>query len=111
MENKEDAEHKWESCCFTLDQRCVVFTVQTCLGMALITFCAYMLSTETNCDRAAPYWGLIGTIAGFFFNRLSVTNYNGEHNSIHTQQPHNQRMRSPMPHRVPLAVPAEEVMM
>lgn len=50
------------------------------MGMALIVFCAYMLSTETNCDRATPYWGLIGTIAGFFFNRLSVTHHGTDAN-------------------------------
>lgn len=93
MEDNSEPRYKWESCCFLLDQRCIVFTVQTLIGMALIIFCAYMLSTETNCDRSAPYWGLIGTIAGFFFNRLSVTHYgvdvnqNGDHTPMHIQQP------------------------
>lgn len=74
MEQEDNDEHKWSSCCFYLDQRCIIFTVQTIIGMAMITFCAYMLSTETNCDRAAPYWGLIGTIAGFFFNKIGNNN-------------------------------------
>lgn len=76
MESTADEDYTWESCCFRLDQRCVVFMVQTLMGVALLIFCAYMLSTEKNCDRAAPYWGLIGTIAGFFFNKLSIS-YHG----------------------------------
>ena len=81
--NEED--YTWESCCFRLDQRCVVFTVQTLLGMALLVFSAYMLSTEENCDRAAPYWGLIGTIAGFFFNKMSSTPYSINEHAVHRQ--------------------------
>ena len=84
METTDEEQYRWKSCCFLLDQRCIVFTVQTLLGMALIVFCAYMLSTETNCDRATPYWGLIGTIAGFFFNRLSVTHYGVDNNQPNT---------------------------
>lgn len=75
MENNNDDDYVWESCCFRLDTRCVVFTIQTLIGFTLLTFCAYELSTEQECDRAAPYWGLIGTITGFFFNKLSVNYY------------------------------------
>lgn len=62
----------WKSCCFSVDRRCVMFLVQTFIGAALLAFCAVRLTTEGDCDRAAPYWGLIGTISGFFFNRLSI---------------------------------------
>lgn len=85
METPNADEYIWESCCFRLDTRCVVFSVQTLIGFTLLAFCAYELSTEQECDRAAPYWGLIGTIAGFFFNKLSV-NYYGT-NQDPTPQP------------------------
>lgn len=88
----DERQHRWESCCFLLDQRCVVFSVQTILGMALIIFCAYMLSIETNCDKAAPYWGLIGTLAGFFFNRLSVSHY-----GVEVNQPTSDTVHTPVP--------------
>lgn len=67
-----DDRDTWRSCCVYVDHRCIVFAVQTFLGFALLTFCAYELSSETDCERSAPYWGLLGTIAGFFFNKLSV---------------------------------------
>lgn len=63
---------EWRSCCFRLDKRCVMFSVQTVIGVSLLAFCAYRLATEPDCDRAAPYWGLIGSIVGFFFNKLSM---------------------------------------
>lgn len=68
---------EWRSCCFRLDKRCVMFSVQTVIGISLLTFCAYRLATEPDCDRAAPYWGLIGSIVGFFFNKLSMGSSSG----------------------------------
>ena len=85
MDITNEDDYVWESCCFRLDTRCVVFSVQTLIGFTLLAFCAYELSTEQECDRAAPYWGLIGTIAGFFFNKLSV-NYYGTNQDTQSQQ-------------------------
>ena len=64
---------EWRSCCFAADKRCIVFLVQTCLGFGLLTFCALRLTYEKDCDRAAPYWGLIGTVTGFFFRKMTVS--------------------------------------
>jgi predicted cobalt transporter CbtA len=65
-------DNSWRSCCFTVDRRCAMFLVQSFVGFALLTFSAVRLTTETDCDRSAPYWGLIGTISGFFFNKLTM---------------------------------------
>lgn len=62
---------QWKSCCFSLDRSFVQFCVQTVLGASLLAFSAFRLTTEPDCDRAAPYWGLIGTLCGFFFNKIS----------------------------------------
>lgn len=62
----------WESCCFRVDRACVMFIVQTLIGIGLLIFCGYRLSTEADCDRASPYWGLIGTLCGFFFNKMQM---------------------------------------
>jgi hypothetical protein len=70
--NGQPPTQQWHSCCFTMDKPCVVFSVQTLLGAGLLVFSSYRLTTEPDCDRAAPYWGLIGTLCGFFFNRVSV---------------------------------------
>jgi len=75
--SRETRNATWTSCCFRLDKRCVMFSVQTFIGIALLTFCAYRLTTEPECDRAAPYWGLIGTIMGFFFNKMSMSTSTG----------------------------------
>lgn len=72
------ANKTWESCCFRVDRACVMFIVQTLIGSGLLTFCAYRLSTEADCDRASPYWGLIGTLCGFFFNKMSMSKKRGE---------------------------------
>lgn len=114
MEQQDD-NYLWKSCCFILDQRCIVFTVQTLIGTALIVFCAYMLSTETNCDRAAPYWGLIGTIAGFFFNKLTVTHYGVDTNqqepqSLRSHRSPSRRPRLGNPRLVPNGVSIDDVM-
>lgn len=63
----------WRSCCFNMDRSFVMFFVQSVLGSSLLAFAAFRLTTEPECDRAAPYWGLIGTLCGFFFNKISNT--------------------------------------
>ena len=68
-ERKTDGGYAWESCCFSVDKRFVTFVVQTMIGIGLLAFCAIRLAFEQECDRAAPYWGLIGTVTGFFFRQ------------------------------------------
>ena len=65
-------KHVWTSCCFKLDKRCVVFTVQTLVAVIILIFCGYRLATEPDCDRSSPYWSLVGSIVGFFFGRGSL---------------------------------------
>ena len=57
----------WESCCFKVDSECAMYIVQTVIGGALIAFSCIRLATETNADKSAPYWGLIGTMCGFIY--------------------------------------------
>ena len=66
-----DSNVTWRSCCLTMDKQFVMFLVQTLMGAGLLAFSAFRLTTETDCDRNAPYWGLIGTICGFFFRKVS----------------------------------------
>ena len=57
----------WESCCFKVDSECAMYIVQTVIGGALIAFSCIRLATETNAEKSAPYWGLIGTMCGFIY--------------------------------------------
>jgi len=62
----------WRSCCFMCERSFVVFITQTLLGMSILAFCAHQLSgVDYDCNRATPYWGLVGTICGFFFRKIS----------------------------------------
>lgn len=61
----------WTSGCFEMDKHFVHFVVQTAIGIGLLTFCAYELESEKDCERSAPYWGLMGSICGFFFRNLA----------------------------------------
>ena len=70
-EINERGNSTWRSCCLTMDKQFVMFLVQTLLGASLLSFCAFRLTEETDCDKNAPYWGLIGTICGFFFRKVS----------------------------------------
>jgi hypothetical protein len=63
-------QHVWTSCCFQLDKSFLIFLVQTVLGLLILTFCAWQLIVVEDCARATPYWGLVGTITGFFFNNM-----------------------------------------
>jgi len=64
---------EWRSCCFTVDRRLAVFVVQTIVGIMLLAFCAIQLSVTEDCHRSTPYWGLIGTVIGFFFQKLGAS--------------------------------------
>jgi hypothetical protein len=71
--NQEAAPPKqqvWTSCCFQLDKSFLIFLVQTVMGLLILTFCAWQLIVVEDCARATPYWGLVGTITGFFFNNM-----------------------------------------
>lgn len=68
----EAASGRYESCCFRLDRQFVTFVVQTGIGLSVLSFCAMQLATITDCNRATPYWGLVGTITGFFFRKMSL---------------------------------------
>ena len=63
---------KYESCCFQLDRQFVTFVVQTIIGLCVLTFCGWQLASIEDCNRSTPYWGLMGTITGFFFRKLSI---------------------------------------
>ena len=63
----ETVDHVWVSCCFRINSNCVVYAVQTVVACALIIFSCIRVATETNADKSAPYWGLIGTMCGFIF--------------------------------------------
>lgn len=63
----EKVVHIWESCCFKVDSECARYIVQTVIGGSLILFSCVRLATETNADKTAPYWGLIGTMCGFIY--------------------------------------------
>jgi hypothetical protein len=53
------------------EKACVVFGVQTFIGILLLVFCAVSLWTVHDCNKEAPYWGLIGTLCGFFFRKVA----------------------------------------
>ena len=73
LTNKEEVrpDRVWTSCCFQLDRQFVTFCVQTSLGLCILSFCAWQLAVIDECERATPYWGLVGTITGFFFRKLT----------------------------------------
>jgi len=70
--NQQPVTSTWRSCCCQADKHCLLFFVQTFIGVALLLFCGVRLTVEHDCDKAAPYWGLIGTICGFFFRKIST---------------------------------------
>ena len=63
---------KYESCCFQIDRQFVTFVVQTLVGLFVLSFCGWQLASIDDCDRSTPYWGLIGTITGFFFRTMAI---------------------------------------
>lgn len=62
----------WKSCCFLVDKQFAHFLVQTLVGLGLLCFCSAQLVREDDCETTAPYWGLIGTLCGFFFRKVTV---------------------------------------
>ena len=93
---------QWTSCCFRLDKRCVQFSVQTMIGLIILTYCGYQLSTETNCEKQSPYWSLIGSIVGFFFGKSSIGSNNTEQNVRESLTP--PRRKSPTPQNSPMPI-------
>jgi len=74
----------WRSCCCLCERSFVVFLTQTIFGLCILTFCAYQLSSDIDCNRATPYWGLIGTICGFFFRKISFQSKYGRRSGVNS---------------------------
>ena len=68
----DDNNNLYRSCCFRLDRKFVTFVVQTMIGLCILSFCAIQLASIDDCNRSTPYWGLVGTITGFFFRKMSI---------------------------------------
>jgi hypothetical protein len=67
--NKQD--NFWLCCDKRVDKRILIYSIQTTITFIILGFCFYKLETEEECDKSAPYWGLMGTIIGFVFNKGS----------------------------------------
>jgi hypothetical protein len=64
-------ENLWLCCDKRVDKRILIYSIQTTITFIILGFCFYKLETEEECDKSAPYWGLMGTIIGFVFNKGS----------------------------------------
>ena len=62
LNNKNN--NRWESCCFIIDRRVLIFTSQLLIGLIIISFCIYKLSV--NDENPALYYGLLTFIIGVF---------------------------------------------
>lgn len=65
----KEYDNTYESCCLRMDRRVLEYFTQTLIGVGVITFCAYRLSSSNMCDcsdGSAAYWSLLGSSVGFF---------------------------------------------
>ena len=82
-----DNKLEWRSCCCLVNRQFFVFVIQTIIGFCVLSFCAYQLAHEHDCNRATPYWGLVGTICGFFFRKISFTTKSSVKESVSESRP------------------------
>ena len=61
----------WQCCQSTCTRSLVIFFVQTFVGVAVLVF-ALIAVDNSDCEKSAPYWGVIGTVIGFFFRKISI---------------------------------------
>lgn len=52
------------SCCYKIDKRMLMFAMQVIVSLGVSAFSIYMLTTEKDCCRSAPYMGLLSGIIG-----------------------------------------------
>jgi hypothetical protein len=73
----------WSCCQTACSRQLVIFIVQTLVGIGILSFCLYAVNSS-DCNKAAPFWGLIGTVVGFFFRKISLnyTQSNKKTNAI-----------------------------
>jgi len=66
-----DQTRRWNSCCLSMDRNAARFFALLLLTVFILTFVFYQLIHTDHCD-AAPLWGLIGTLIGFWFDSPSI---------------------------------------
>lgn len=69
--NTSKPTNYWSCCQSACSRHLVIFIVQTLVGIGVLSFCLYAVDSS-DCNKAAPFWGLIGTVVGFFFRKVSV---------------------------------------
>ena len=61
----------WQCCQSSCTRSLVIFFVQTLIGIGVLAF-AFVAVDSGDCEKSAPYWGVIGTVIGFFFRKVSI---------------------------------------
>jgi hypothetical protein len=65
-QNNNLERYTWDSCCFRIDKRVVIFFSQFTIGLMVISFSLYQLNKDNSCDHQQIYIGLLTMMVGIF---------------------------------------------
>ena len=61
---ENQTNNTWNSCCFNLDKRAVVYFSQLGISLSTISFCIFQLTTLKSCEAQSLYSGILMVIVG-----------------------------------------------
>lgn len=62
-----EERNRWQSCCFEVDKRVVLFGAQLFVSTYIASFCMYQLVTLKNCEAQTLYTGILTFTIGLYF--------------------------------------------
>jgi hypothetical protein len=72
IENKE-MENNWMCMSRKFDKRCINYISQISIGLVVIFFSMYKLSTSKDCNEQSVYFSLLSGTVGFFMPSPSIS--------------------------------------
>ena len=65
-EAENDIENGWDSCCFRLDRRAVMYFTTLGVSMSVMIFCIIKLSDNIPCEQQNGWISLLSLVIGIY---------------------------------------------
>lgn len=70
---EERYKNTYRSCCFgNTDKRLCEYATQASIGCAVLFFCGYNLTFNSNCESDPAYWSLLSSTVSYFLTRKAM---------------------------------------
>lgn len=63
---------EWRSCCFNVDKRVLLFSVQVMISTGILVFCIHQVIKAKDCCESSTYMSMISGLVGYWLPQPSM---------------------------------------